>query len=156
MSRQPTIFQRVCLVAILVAWVAGTGVQWDFLQVAAYARMIAGYTAAQNLTFAQAAEKALSGADPCALCKIVETGRHAAAGEDAAAGAIEGAPAASSKIPAKAPSWRQDDAGKIFLAPPASAGCALGDRGTFAAFRHDREGTPARVLVEVPVPPPKV
>ncbi len=61
---------KIILVAMLSL---SLGLHWTFLQSAAWVGMIASYS--RDLSFTQAVHKALDGQHPCALCKIVESGK---------------------------------------------------------------------------------
>jgi poly(3-hydroxybutyrate) depolymerase len=75
-------FRRLSAVSLLCAWLCASGAMLDLAQVAAWARMFAGYARTESL--ASAAKATFDPGRPCEICKAVSmareaSGRHAPA-----------------------------------------------------------------------------
>ena len=58
--------QRLATAALFLAWLCANGAVWDALQVAAWSKMFAGYSATMSVT--QALQETFDPAKPCEMC----------------------------------------------------------------------------------------
>jgi len=77
------VLKRFQITAVLFAWLLATGVQWDLLQVAGWARMFVSYTGTMSIA---AAAKKTFGDEMCSVCKAVNEAKHREKSEIPAAG----------------------------------------------------------------------
>lgn len=119
--------------ALFVAWLCANGAAWDVMQVVAWGRMFAGYSA--TMTVAQALQKTLDPTKPCEMCVAIRKAKGAHETAKPAQAPEQGAPA------------------KLVLALDAA------DEPVFANDPGDWPAGTARRITEraerVPVPPPR-
>jgi hypothetical protein len=69
--------RRLPALSLLLAWLCASGAMLDVAQVAAWARMFAGYVRTESV--AAAARETFDPAKPCQICRAVSKARAAAA-----------------------------------------------------------------------------
>ena len=129
-----SIAKRFAVWAVLAAWLASSGLTWDFLQVVAWANM--SRTNATSLSTSEAISKTLSD-KPCSLCKVVQKARSA----------TEQTPVDRSDVLKAKIKYDYNYGDGLYLSLPESYG---------TIFQRDLEIHSWRLTEEVPVPPPKV
>jgi len=67
------VFRRIQLLGVLLTWLLATGAQWDFVQVAGWARMIATYS--RTMSFEDAVSTTFEG-PMCSVCKAVNEAKQ--------------------------------------------------------------------------------
>ncbi len=73
--------ERLRIFVLLIGWTGATGAHWDILQVAAWARMWAGYAQVQPLATALATT--FSPEAMCGACKTIQAAKHDQAADPA-------------------------------------------------------------------------
>jgi hypothetical protein len=68
--------RKSAIVAVLLAWLCATGVQWDLLQACAWARMFADN--ARRLPLLKAVDRTFSPEGRCEFCEVVTTAKRQA------------------------------------------------------------------------------
>lgn len=126
--------KRLQLLTVLAAWFLATGAQWDFVQVAGWSRMFAGY--AHTMSLPRALVRTFNG-EMCGVCRAVDQARHQA----------DNSPAL--------PDSGQLHAKFLAIFQPASTAIPFRVRAGQSWVRIDRP-IPARDREAPPLPPPRL
>lgn len=135
--------RRLGLIAVLTAWILATGVQWDFLQVIGWGRMIVTYTTGRDMSLFEAVRYTFSGEARCGICETVADARKAETTTNPLSSSTPGSPVAG-----------KDDIGKLLLTlSPAPLGTP--SVSTDAVWFDAATLEPPSPAYPVPVPPPR-
>lgn len=123
--------RKSAVLGVLLGWLCATGVQWDFVQAFAWARMLGDN--ARQLPLLAAVDRTFSPAGRCEFCELVTSAKQAT-------------------DPAGLPAGKAETAIKL-LPPPAGKVVVVAPR--FAAWPETPSDTAGIGRAPPPLPPPR-